>query len=138
MDAESIPQLSAGQLSAISKIITAHRPIDLVESNASTNKAYLRAISRRGDTYGTWRIELKENSTLVQAIVGEKKYAEILPKEFPDVFERIMVGLEAWVKAVNAEELKELLSGNAQLQHLHPEHVMDPSKYYPIGGIAVW
>ena len=136
MDTENIPKLTVAQLDAINKAVTAHRPACLIDSSTSANKVCLAAISRRGDTLGRWRLELSDSGMLLQVIIDDVQYAEILPNEFPDRFDRVLGGLELWVKSMNAEELKVVLRDIPTLGHLMPEHIIDPATYLPLGGVS--
>ena len=138
VDTENVPQLTARQLAAISKTVTSHRPADLIESAVGVGKVNLTAVSRRGDALGQWRLELRGSDMLLQVIIGETKYAEILPRELPYRFDRALAGLEQWVKAANAEELKWAIRDTPTLGHLMPEHIMEPADYRPLGGTPSW
>lgn len=138
MDTANVPKLTITQLDAINEAVTAHRPASLIESRASDSKVCLTAISRRGDTLGSWDLELRDSDMLLRVIISEKLYTEILPEYLSYRFDRALIGLEQWAKAMNAEELNLVLQGTPSLGHLMPEHLMNPSDYAPIGGVMVW
>lgn len=138
MATESIPKLTGTQVRILAKLVVAHRPEDLVEFRVSPGKIDVTAVSRGDDTLGTWKLELAGSDMLLRVVVGENMYAERIPKEFPDRFDRIAAGLELWVKAVNAEELKAVLSDTPTLEHLNPEHTINPIEYSPIGSRSLW
>lgn len=138
MDTESVPRLTATQTYTLAKLVAAHRPKDLVEFNVSPGRVDIVAISRGDVICGTWRLELDGSDMLLQVVVGENMYAERIPEEFPDRFDRVAAGVELWVKAVNAEELKIVLSDIPTLGHLNPEHIINPLEYSPIGSRPLW
>lgn len=138
MDTESVSRLTDAQVTSIAKAVLAHRPEDLIESGIGVGKVYFAATSRIGNIYGTWRLTLDAGDMLLQVVIRDTMYAERLPKNYPCRFDRIIAGLEQWVKAMNAEELKELIVNNPQLEHLGPEHIMNPSEYSPLGGARKW
>lgn len=138
MDTANVPKLTITQLNAINEAVTAHRPASLIESRASDSKVCLTAISRRGDTLGSWDLELRDSDMLLRVIISETLYTEILPEYLSYRFDRALIGLEQWVKAMNAEELNLVLQGTPSLGHLMPEHLMNPSDYAPIGGVTAW
>lgn len=135
MDTENVPRLTNTQVTSITEAVLAHRPEDLIKGAASAGKVHFAAISRRGDIYGTWRLTLDAGDMLLQVVIRDTMYTERLPENYPYRFDRIIAGLELWVKAMNAEELEELIVNNPQLEHLGPEHIMNPSEYSPLGGV---
>lgn len=139
MDAEGVPQLTATQVHTLTKLVATHRPKDLVELRVGPGKIDITAISKGGgDTFGTWKLEVAGSYMLLQVVIGDNMYAERIPKEFPARFARIAAGLELWVKAMNAEELKAVLSDTPTLGHLNPEHIINPLEYSPIGSRSLW
>lgn len=138
MDAENIPQLTAAQTRVIAKTVIDHRPEDLIDAYVGAGKVPLVAISRGGSTYGSWRLEFDGGDALLCVSIGDNMYAERIPEEFPDRFDRITAGLELWVKAVKAGEFKALLSNDPTIGHLNPERTIDPSTYSPTGYAQTW
>lgn len=138
MATESVPRLTATQTRTLAKIVAAHRPKALVEFNVSPGKVDIVATSRRGVICGMWRLELAGSDMLLRVVIGDNMYIERIPEEFPDRFDRIAAGLDLWVKAANAEELKAVLSDTPTLGHLNPEHTINPIEYSPIGSRPLW
>ena len=83
-------------------------------------------------------MEIRGGDMFLSVTIGGFLYQEVLRKDMPSRFTHAMNGLRDWGKAVNAIELKELLSGQPQLAHLQAEHVMNPDSYSPLGGERRW
>lgn len=75
---------------------------------------------------------------LLRIIVDDTMYTEVLEAGIPLLWGRAMSGLRMWSKAVNAVELKRVLSGHHEMAHLLAEHLISPGEYSPLGGSPVW
>ena len=75
---------------------------------------------------------------LLHIIVDDTMYTEMLEAGIPLLWDRAMSGLRMWSKAVNAVELKRVLSGHPKMAHLLAEHLISPGEYSPLGGSPVW
>ena len=139
MDKSSISKLTTAQLVAISKTIAKHRPADLIESTVTSDAVRLRVTSRNTDSLlGEWILESRNGDMHLRVTVGDTLYLETLPEVMPMRFDRVLAGLEEWVKAMNAFDLKEVVANVPRVSHLSPEHIIDPTDYRPLGGVHAW
>ena len=74
----------------------------------------------------------------LRIIVDDTLYTEMLEEGIPLLWDRAMSGLRMWSKAVNAVELKRVLSGHPEMAHLLAEHLISPGAYSPLGGSPAW
>lgn len=75
---------------------------------------------------------------LLRIIVDDTLYTETLEAGIPLLWDRAMSGLRMWSKAVNAVELKRVLSSHPEMAHLLTEHLISPGEYSPLGGSPAW
>lgn len=135
----SISKLTTTQLKTIGETVAKHRPVDLVESTVTSDAIRLRVTSRNtGDLLGEWILEIRNGDMYLRVTVGVTLYLEALPKVKPMRFDRAMAGLEAWVKAMNAIDLKETLANVTSTSYFSPEHTIDPDTYSPLGSGPAW
>nr|DAQ21817.1 MAG TPA: hypothetical protein [Caudoviricetes sp.] len=139
MDASHISALNTRQLDDIVRAATAHRPAELLDVTTGGGHIHIEAISDGGrTTFGEWGLELRDRTMLLRIIVDDTLYTETLEAGIPLLWDRAMSGLRMWSKAVNAVELKRVLSSHPEMAHLLTEHLISPGEYSPLGGSPAW
>lgn len=139
MDASRISALTARELEDVAKAATAHRPIELLDVTTGGGRIHVEAISSDGrTTFGEWGLELRDRTMFLRIIVEDIMYTEALEETMPLRWDRAMNGLRMWGKAVNAVELKRVLSGHHEMAHLAADHLIAPSEYSPLGERSAW
>lgn len=139
MDASHISALNTQQLEDVARAATAHRPVELLDVTTGGGHIHIEAISNDGHTTcGEWDIELRDRTMFLRIIVDDIMYTEVLEETMPLRWDRAMDGLRMWGKAVNAVELKRVLSGHHEMAHLAADHLIAPSEYSPLGRRSAW
>lgn len=139
MDTQGVRTLAKEQTAEIASALNAHRPLSLYDMSTNGSRLHIQALRSGGRPMAEeWNMEIRGGDMFLSVTIGGFLYQEVLRKDMPSRFTRAMNGLRDWGKAVNAIELKELLSGQPQLAHLQAEHVMNPDGYYPLGGERRW
>lgn len=139
MDASRISALTTRELEDATKAATAHRPIELLDVTTGGGRIHIEAISNDGrTTCGEWGLELRDRTMFLRIIVDDTLYTEALEETMPLRWDRAMNGLRMWSKAVNAVELKRVLSSHPEMAHLLAEHLISPGEYSPLGGSPAW
>lgn len=139
MDASHISALNTRQLDDVARAATAHRPAELLDVTAGGGCIHIEAISDGGRTiFGEWGLELCDRTMFLRIIVDDTLYTEMFDAGIPLLWDRAMSGLRMWSKAVNAVELKRVLSGHPEMAHLLAEHLISPGEYSPLEGSPVW
>lgn len=139
MDASHISALTTQQLDDVAKAATAHRPAELLDVTAGGGRIRIEAISADGRTvFGEWGLHIQDGTMFLRVIIDDILYTEILEGRIPLLWGRLMNSLLEWGKAVNAVELKRVLSGHPEMAHLLAEHLISPGEYSPLGGSPVW
>lgn len=139
MDASRISALTTRQLEDVAKAATAHRPAELLDVTAGGGHIHIEAISDGGRTiFGKWDLELLDRTMFLRIIVDDILYTEVLEEAMPLRWCRAMNGLRMWGKAVNAVELKRVLSGRPEMAHLLADHLISTGDYSPLGGSPAW
>ena len=139
MDASRIFALTTQQLKDVAKAATAHRPAELLDITAGGGHIRVEAISADGHiVFGEWDIHIQKETMSLRVIVDDILYAEKFEAPPCAYWDRAMNGLRAWGKAVNAVELKRVLSGHPEMAHLSADHLMPPREYSPLDGRPRW
>lgn len=139
MDASRISHLTTQQLDDVAKAATAHRPIGLLDVTTGGGHIHIEAISADGRmTFGEWDLHLHGETMSLRVIVDDILYAETFEAPHYLYWDRVMNGLRAWGKAVNAVELRRALAGQPEMAHLIADHLMAPRNYSPLGKAPTW
>jgi len=135
VDAPHISTLTTQQLEDVAKAVTAHRPVELLDVTAGGGHIHIEAISADGRAaYGEWGLQLRDGTMFLRVIIDDTLYTEVIEEHVPLRWDRAMNGLRAWSKAVNAVELKRVLSPQPEMAHLIADHLIAPRDYSPLGG----
>ena len=139
MDASHISTLNARQFEDVARAATAHRPAELLNTTTGGGYIHIEAISADGHAvFGEWDLHFHKEIMSLRIIVDDTLYAEVLEGGSPLLWDRAMNGLRMWSKAVNAVELRRVLSGHPEMAHLLADHLIAPSEYSPLGGSPAW
>ena len=139
MDVSRISTLTTRQLEDAAKAATVHRPIGLLDVTTGGGYIHIEAISADGRmTFGEWDLHLHGETMSLRVIVDDILYAETFEGPPHLYWDRVMNGLRAWSKAVNAVELRRSLAGQPEMAHLTADHLMAPRNYSPLGGAPTW
>ena len=135
----STSSLTGVQIEHVINAATKNRPWHLLDISVSRSSILVRATCANGQVeFGEWGLEIRGNVMFAHATIDETLYQEALPDGVTVRFDRILAGLEAWGKAINAVELKRLLAQISGTEHLAPESIMNPADYSLLGGKHIW
>lgn len=139
MDASRISALTTRHLEDVAKAATAHRPAELLDITTGSGIIHIDAISADGSAvFGDWDLMLRDRTMFLRIVVDNILYTEMLEERDPLRWDQAMNGLRMRGKAVNAVELKRVLSGHPEMAHLVADHLMPPREYSPLGGRPQW
>lgn len=128
--------LTTQQLQDITKAATAHRPTELLNVTTGGGYIHIEAISADGRmTFGEWDLHIHKETMPLRVTVDNILYAETFEGSPRLYWDRVMNGLRAWGKAVNAVELRRALAGQPEMAHLIADHLVAPKDYSPLGGV---
>lgn len=136
MGAASVPSLTYKQRKDLMLSASAFRPTVGLELVSSKRGLWARGIDMKTRAlYGRRSLEITAEGAEVKASLKDHKQTwhgmlEDLRREWS----RIILGLMAWQKAVNAIELDARAREDPTLRHITPSTISDPAHYRVLGG----
>ena len=135
MDAKNIHLITAEQYKDIYKAAIAHRPHRLLYFSRSSFSFTVEAVCEDWQRkLGEWKLLSLDGSSTLSAVIDGILYMEKLDWPLSQHWDRLINGLQSWVKAANGVELSTLSSDPSKFDYLTPNNVMDPIDFRLLGG----